>query len=85
MPLPNVSRLRQKLYQKAKQELTVNAEGRTTLREPDAVNPPVRFDEGELNGRAAVQFPTLPGRSSATIHDWGAGAACGIRKRHKKV
>ena len=29
------------------------------LREPDAGNPPVRFDEGELNGHRAVQLPTL--------------------------
>ena len=35
----------------------MHAEGRKILREPDAGNPPVRFDEGELNGRLGRSAP----------------------------
>jgi len=47
------------------------------LREPDAGDPPVRFDEGELNGRAAVQFSTLPGHLCG--HNWGRLHKSGLK------
>ena len=38
-------------------------------------------DVGATLLEKGATFADSAGRSSATIHDWGAGAACGIRKK----
>jgi len=57
-------------------QATVKAKGRKIRREPNAGNPPVRFDEGELNGRMAVQLPTLLAKK---IRSYTLASLVGIR------